>query len=312
MSQTLLHIGFAKSGSTYLQQWFEKHPAMYFQPKHIAGGFYHGWELAKYAQNAGHAPENYVISCDDISIWKGDVQLGPNDFSARQGDSHILGLRGTAPYDYRSYQNMICEMLYGIYPTAKILIVTRGYTTIFKSIYAQYIGMSGTFTFAEMTAANPGMFTTLLDYTFVIELYRKKFGHNNVIVLPYELLRDDLPRFLSLIEQQLNITEKFESDRDKVNAAMDDKILYVYRYVSRLVYGLLKPLPLHVGAKFYGLYMKLVMDRKLHNLFAGISRKTDKKINLEGLDEIVASMKGKAEVLREEPLYQPYLKEYLL
>src|SRR5208283_376024 len=98
MSQTLLHIGFAKSGSTYLQQWFEKHPAMYFQPKYVAGGFYHAWEFAKYAQNTGHAPANFVMSCDDISIWKGDVQLGPNEFSSREGEFAIFGLRGTAAY----------------------------------------------------------------------------------------------------------------------------------------------------------------------------------------------------------------------
>ena len=298
MANILIHIGYAKAGSTYLQQWFHSHPGMYFQPVQHANGFFNAWEMARFAQNAGQAPENFVLSCEGISLW--------------EGNAHILGYRGTVPYNYRNYQDVICEMLYRLYPTAKTLIVTRGYTTIFKSIYAEYISKSGTFTFREILAENPGMLDTLLDYSFVIELYRKKFGPDNVIVLPYELLRDDASAFLSIIEQQLNITDKFEFNPGIVNAAPDDKMLYVIRRVSLLVYGLLKPLPPHLGTKLYSRYMKLVVDRRLLNLFNGLSKINNKKISLDGIDEMVASMKGKAGIFRNEPLYQPYLKEYLL
>jgi hypothetical protein len=299
MAEILLHIGFAKSGSTYLQRWFEQHPALYYQPKHIAGGFYHAWELAKDIQYSEKAPENFVLSCEDFSIWK--------------SEPYFYGVRGTKPYDYKKFQDLLCETLHGLHPTAKVLIVTRGYTTIFKSIYSQYLGMMGTLTFEEMLRDYKDMFSAMLDYTYVINLYRQKFGAHRVIVLPFELLQKDPKIFLSIIEQQMKVDSKFEFHPHKVNAAHAPKVLKLYFKVSNLVYRLLRPFPQNWQTKLYMRYMQIIRGERMYSfmLFASKFIK-DETMNWQGLDNMLDALKGKAAILKDEELYQPFLKEYLL
>ena len=43
-----------------------------------------------------------------------------------------------------------------------------------------------------------------------------------------------------------------------------------------------------------------------------VARFVKDEISLDGLDEVMKTLVGKAELLRHEPIYQPYLKEYLL
>jgi hypothetical protein len=299
MSQILLHIGFAKSGSTYLQRWFEAHPDLYYQPKHIAGGFYHAWELAKKVQHSEKAPENFVLSCEDFSIWK--------------SEPYIYGVRGTKPYNYRKFQDTLCKTLHGLHPSAKVLIVTRGYTTIFKSMYGQYLGMTGTLTFEEMMLDHKDMFAAMLDYTYVINLYRAQFGADNVILLPFELLQKDPVKFLSLIEQGIHLDSKFEFHPNKINAAHPPELLKLYFKLSNLVYRLLKPFPWSWQTGVYQWYMNIMRAETLHRVMMFLSKAIkDKQMNWQGLDEALITYKGKADILKTEDLYQPFLKEYLL
>lgn len=298
MANILLHIGFPKSGSTYLQRWFEEHPEIYFQPKYIAGGFYHAWELAKHAQQSNKTPKHFVLSCEDLTLWKSQ----PN----------IYGLRGTQSYNYKQYQENICVSLKGIYPTAKILIVTRGYEAVFSSVYAQYLASAGTYTFKEMSTELWEMFTTMFDYTRVIELYRSKFDAANVIVLPFELLRDKPEQFLQLIEREMDVSPSFKFSNAKVNAAYDRKTLTAYRNASVLVYKLLKPFPASLQTALYAKYTREVRIKKPHPLLRWVSQFVKNEVSMDGMNELLAAMKGQAEVLGSEELYKPYLKDYLL
>jgi|GEM_PF-5080405 len=40
----LIHIGFPKSGSTFLQEWFRQHPQLFYAPGGL-GGFYNVYEI---------------------------------------------------------------------------------------------------------------------------------------------------------------------------------------------------------------------------------------------------------------------------
>ncbi|HWB63051.1 MAG TPA: hypothetical protein VG603_06035 [Chitinophagales bacterium] len=298
MSQLLIHIGFVKSGSTYLQQWFEKHPEIYFQPKFMAQGFLNAWELAKFAQYAPAVPDKYVLSCEDFSLW--------------HSQPHIYGLKGAVPYNHRQFQERICNMLHGLFPNGSILIVTRGYASVFSSIYNQYLGMGGSCTFAEMADLNREMFLEMLDYSYVVDLYRKKFGSDKVILLPYELMRDDLYKFLSIIEKALDIQQHFTLDGGRVNASYDKKILAAYLKTSRLVYNVLKPFPEKWQKYMYLKYTKAVRGKKPNRTIKWFAQFVKGEIDMNGMDELIQQMKGKADILKLEPLFAPYLKDYLL
>ncbi len=298
MANVLLHVGFPKAGSTFLQNWFNEHPEIYFQPKYVAQGFYNAWKLADDVQHNEKVWENFVLTCEDLMLW--------------QGRPFWYGLTGTEQYDYRSFQNRMCETLHGLFPKAKVLMITRGYSTIFSSIYAQYISMGGTLSCEEMMKTHEEMFSTFLDYNYAINLYREKFGHENVIVLPYELLKENPLKFRLLIEENLVIHNKFDFSLKKENASMDEKNLNAYFHVSRLVFRTLKPLPNNLQIKLYSIYCNLIRARVPHPILNFLSKYISVTISLYGTEEIMLRMKGKAEVLKNEVYHQPYLKEYLI
>jgi hypothetical protein len=298
MSQLLLHIGYPKAGSTFLQQWFDKHPEIYFQPKYMAEGFYHAWQLADYIQHVEKVPENFVLSCEDFMLW--------------QGRPYWYGLTGTEPYDYRTFQNKICETLYNIFPTAKVLMITRGYTTVFASIYAQYISMGGTLSCMELMKRNEEMFTTFLDYSYTINLYQKKFGKDNLVVLPYELLNENPEEFLSLIEAQLTIKSKFNFTFQKLNASMSEAELSAYHKTSRLLFSVLKPFSKSLQIKIYSAYCNAVRAQKPHPVMAFISKFVSGKVDMNACTQMAYAMKGKAEILRSEKYHQNYLLDYMI
>lgn len=298
MSQVLIHIGFPKSGSTYLQKWFEEHPDLYFQPKHFAQGFYNALELARYAKDTEEIKGNYVLSCEDLTLFN----------NVRDP----LGLRKVFPFDYLKFQNNICTILHQLHPTAKILIVTRGYTTIFSSIYAHYVAMAGTLTFRELMHEAREMFSVLLDYNEVIDLYRKRFGVQNVIVLPYELLKDDPSRFLSFIEKEMAVTQKFEFPAETINASPDKKTLTAYHFVSFSILKLIKIFPHSWQLTIYNNYTQRVYSGKVNSFMNWLSKFFSTEISMKENTDILSIMKGKAEIVRNEELFQPYLKQYLI
>jgi len=298
MSKVLIHIGYVKSGSTYLQRWLADHPAMFYKFKAVTG-FYGTHDISWYAESTDPMHECFVISSEHLSVWK--------------SDSDIVGMRsGLKKYDIKAYQNKLCDTLYAVYPTAKILIVTRGYTSLFNSFFSSYVSIGGTYNFEDLLKSMWDNFPDLFDYTRVVSIYREKFGHDNVIVLPYEMLRADPHAFTALIENKMGVKNSFKYSTEKVNASLDKKVLTAYRAVSNTVYRVIQPFPYKIQKVLYGLYIRQLHQHNLDFLFKIVTRILDKEESMAAMEGVLKNMAGKAEILRHEELYQPYLKEYLL
>ena len=298
MSNVLIHIGYIKSGSTYLQRWFEKHPAMFYKFKAITG-FYGTHDISWYAESTDPMHECFVISSEHLSVWK--------------SDSDIVGMRnGLKKYDIKAYQQKLRDTLFAIYPTAKVLIVTRGYTSLFQSLYSQDLAIGGTYDYENLLKSMWENFPDLFDYSHVIGLYRAKFGDDNVIVLPYELLRADPHAFTAIIEKKMGIKNTYQFTSEKINASLDRKLLRAYRQLSNIIYRSVKPFPYKVQRALYGFYIMQLHRNNIDFLLKFIARVIDKEEGMQGMDGVLKALEGKAEALRQEELYQPYLKEYLL
>lgn len=296
MSGVLIHIGYPKSGSTYLQRWFELHPSFFWKHRGVTG-FFISHDISRYAEKHNSLHSYFVLSCEELSSWKGDVD--------------IVGMKDTVMYDVRQYQNNLAHTLKRIYPQAKILIVTRGYTTFFHSMYNELRMGGGVLSYPELHEKYIEFFKTTYDYSYVVNLYRTVFGHENVIVLPFEMLHDNPSSFTGIIEEALGIERAFTIGRDKVNASLDQKTLTAYRTVSNLVYEGIKPLPYNMKRWLYWSYIQWIKKKK-PNPFLHFIGKFMQAEDLSAVQQTVEAMRGRAEILRDEPLYQPYLKEYLL
>lgn len=297
MAQVLIHIGFPKAGSTYLQHWFAKHPAMFYQLNAVAG-FYHSTDLSKYAESPESLHGYFVLSAEHLSAW--------------QGEPDIVGLKNTKLYDVEAYQKKIVATLHGLYPHAKILIVTRGYTSFFQSFYAEYLSVGGVLDFAVLLKNFGPFFNSVLNYTGTITNYRNVFGEENVIVLPYEMLRQNPVAFTSFIEERLGVKEKFAFASEKINPSLNSNQLFTYKRFSNFLFRIIQPLPYSLQRIVFGYYTTKLRVKKPNAFIQFLSKFNNGAVELPGLEQTLEGLKGQAEILRHEKLYEPYLKEYLL
>lgn len=296
MADVLIHIGYPKAGSSYLQDWFSKHPSFLYKFNSVAG-FNNLHELASYAQTTNRVHECFVASSEDLTVWKGNID--------------IVGLK-YVPYDIVGYQKKACQVLFKIFPSAKVLIITRGFESMLKSIYSESVLAGCIQTFEEFQEENGNILSLFYDYNFVIGLYRQAFKKENVITLPYELLRENPEEFLRMIEDVVGIKERFAFSTEKVNPSLSANLMNTYRKISKMLYKMVQPFPYSLQKAIYGFYVYQLYRTKPHPLIKLVSKSGGENEVLSVTEKTLQLFTSKAELLKAEKLYEPYLKEYLL
>lgn len=209
----LIHVGLPKTGSTYLQHWFEQNPQIAYAKGAIAG-YADVWRLAELAAAPDPAWRCRVTSAEALTY-----PLAAPSLSEVGADT----LKAT-----QAAQEMVCDTLHSLFPDAFVLIVTRGYASVLRSGYSQYIREGGDLPAATLlpVMARVAGVVGLYDYDRIAALYRRRFGERT-IVLPYEFMRDELPAFLGLIEQPLGL-ERFDASEDPVNPSLTAAQMHWY------------------------------------------------------------------------------------
>jgi hypothetical protein len=289
MTGHLIHIGYPKAGSTFLQRWFERHPQLAYVEGGIAG-FQNVYEIVK----QGVAPRQGILyritSSEDFSAPHRTVAEIVAEYSS---------------FDFTGAQKRVCAILSSLFPNARVLIVTRGFHSMGLSSYSQYVRSGGDATLESLIAALTR--ARLWDYDAFTDLYAKAFGAENVIVVPYELLRDDSGAFLRAVEERLGL-EHFAGYRDeRFNPSLSAVELYWYPRLTRAV----RKLP--VGARLRRLYTRAAFTKRFRIPIAVLQRlRPGQPVTAESIpDEVVNAFRGQAESLRGNPLYAPYARDYL-
>lgn len=301
--QHLIHIGYPKAGSTFLQRWFERHPQLRFADGGL-GGFHDVYSLAQVPERSYRY---YVTSSETLS----SPYTGAGGLSFEEG-----GKRGGLPHRIKDAQAEVCAVLKTLYPASRILIVTRGFRDIALSGYSRYVSAGGVLHLEEMLQYFVDRLgedvSDQYDFDYLIRLYAASFGRENLIVLPYELLRDDQPRFVRLLEARLAL-EHVELDLGRVNASLSPEELYWYPLISRAALGLASCLGSGRRERAFDWYARRTADNRLRSLVGLLSRvRPGGKITGANFPErFLLYCRGKAESLRGDPLYAPYAAEYL-
>jgi hypothetical protein len=204
----------------------------------------------------------------------------------------------------------MCDVLAGLFGSARVLCVTRGFRSMVLSSYSQFVRAGGTTDFPEFCEslrADPA--GLVFDYDRMLALYRRAFSPAQVRFMPYELLRDDPAGFTRALEAWLGL-DRCDAPADRINPAVAPEALVWYPRITRAVLGapiggrLRKRLfRWHVGQTMAGRYRHPL--RIAHRLFpaAPISAASVP-------DSCLEVFRGKAESLRHEPLYPPYADDY--
>ena len=184
--QPFVHIGYHKTGSTFLQKRvFRRGPGFSL----VAEG------------NALRPAFVPLQSADPFSFDPVAVRetFRPAMEKAREQDlvpvfaaERLSGSPQSGGYDSKQ----IAERLAATFPEARVLMVIREQTDMLVSVYKQYVKMGGPGTFRQYVSPHSRAFRIPLfdfryfEYHRLVGCYQNLFGAENVLVLPYELLRD--------------------------------------------------------------------------------------------------------------------------
>jgi hypothetical protein len=299
MTDHLIHIGYAKAGSNFLRDWFARHPQLAYAPGGIAG-FHDIFSLARESASQGRHPLYRVTSSEGLATPHIGVGHPAPDY--QQID----------PASLPSAQAKACTLLAALFPTARILIVTRGFRSMLMSTYSQYVRTGGEDSLAGACAKARRVEGSLTqwNYDFLIGLYRKAFGDLNVIVLPYEMLRDDAAAFLGEIATRLGLAD-IGVPPGRPNPSLSPIELAWYPPLTRLVRSL--PLGAWGRRKAWQLYVQAAMTNRLRVPIALLQRlRTLPAVTDAPLTpEMMEGFRGFATSLRDEPLYRAYARDYL-
>jgi hypothetical protein len=290
----LIHIGLPKTGSTFLQDWFESHPQIAYAKGAIAG-FQNVWRLAELAVVPNPDWRCRVTSAESLSC-----PLSVPPFDAIGPHTHEA---------MQSAQEAVCNTLKALFPDAFILIVTRGFGSILRSGYSQFLRTGGDLSAETLlpdlvrVAKDFGLY----DYDRISALYRGQFGART-IVLPYELLRDNQVEFLEQIGQPLGL-DPFEPGREAINASLSAAQIRWYPGVARLF----AKIPIQAARRWLLAQHRWRAERggwsKLVALLERAAGPSPALPDFAG--EELACLAPLAAQLRQEPAFRAYVSEYL-
>lgn len=300
MARHLVHIGYPKTGSMFLQRWFADHPEIAFQPGGI-GGCSDVYDLVR--QSAAPDPE---VRCR-VTSFEG---LATPDLRAGR---IVPDLRRDAQGPDFEAQKRACATLAALFPGAHILLVTRGFRSILLSGYSQYVRSGGDLDFNAFRTPDPEEVEQgrhAWHYDSLIGLYEAAFG-DGLIVMPYELLRDDPARFAAEIERRLGLSH-IPPFAEPLNPSLSPEELRWYPRLTRLLRRL--PVGAAIRSALLRRYVPRIGGRRLGMLVRLLQRiRPITPVTPDLLtDDMLDFCRGKAERLRSDPLYAPYGDQYFL
>lgn len=303
MARHLIHVGYGKAGSTFLQAWFAAHPGLRYAPGGL-GGFRDVYEMSR---TPDAACSYYVTSYEGLSL---PVRSA--------GGMHLdfLSARPAPETRVKEKQAAVCSVLKNLYPGSRALIVTRGFKGLIISGYSECVRLGTRLhlkgvcrEFSECLRTDGDHYW---DFDYLIRLYAEAFGEENLIVMPYELLRDDQDRFLALLEERLGISHAGVGP-GRLNPSLSPEELYWYPLISRAVGSAASRLGRARFQRVYRWYVLKILNNRLRPLvkLLRLLRPGGKITGADFPEEILDYCRGKATLLKEDPLYAPYAAEYL-
>lgn len=291
----VIHIGFPKCASTYLQQWFAAHPQIAYKPGGLAG-MHTIYDLIASVLDQPDETRCTVTSAEQIS-----APVDPSSFGA-------IDMDGAA--NLRRWIEYLCAKLAATFPDASILIITRNHAEVLKSSYSEIVSHgrldfadnAALFNSANLAAAAP------FDYDHMLGLYSRHFA-GRVLALPYELLVDHEAGFLRHVAQFLGV-DAFSPPIGKVNSGLGDDELYYYPRIGNFLrrFALTRWLYCCLS-KLHRVMIRRGGWKPLIALMARLGRPGT--VNVEIPNALLAKMEASCQMLIQSEIYAPYRARYL-
>lgn len=221
MKQTIIHIGFPKTGTTFLQKYLDLHPAVYHNRKRFES-YYKTGKIDDKIVIKNIEETTDILSEELLSVWHGDDS---------QENIRTYNLN----YDILKQKKEVAENLKALFPNAKILITVRGYSSLIKSLYSQYLFGGGTRSVTYFLKNSQEMIIQLFNYDYVIYTYQEIFGKENIYIIPFEFLVDSPNNYLIYIENTFQI-QHFDFSPEKIHHSVSKKGTLIIRCMNILAH----------------------------------------------------------------------------
>jgi len=236
MKRVLLHIGYHKTATSWLQNQLFVSTNTVFEPLSKNS---HGQSTLGRKFLFNH--EGYLISSFDLNTSELNKELEtisatkPNLYNKIPVVSHenLSGNPCCGGPDAMS----CARRLHNFFPDARVLIVIREQKSFLLSFYFQYLHMRGMKSINKFLKNRfddlkiPSFSPDHLIYNGLIKHYFELFGSENVIVLPYELFRTNPQQFISELSVFLN--ENIKVDEKAFDRHINEKDHHFVNYYFR-------------------------------------------------------------------------------
>lgn len=225
------HIGIHKTATTWLQRdVFPQHPELWVatvgtRPARIPKLIKQLWMINELSFNPDEWHQEFTTLLNEHVPPERIVGLSAENLSGHG----MTGARSA----------YLTQRLATLFPQLKIILVLRHPVQYVKSIYTQYVIEGGTKSLGVFLCDStiPGRaLVQRLDYQGLIRLYQQTFGKQNVLVLPYEWLRESPTDYLNAMWAFIGVSPFDDTaiSQRKQNPSLSIPSLWLTRMATQL------------------------------------------------------------------------------
>ncbi|MCB9205230.1 MAG: sulfotransferase domain-containing protein [Flavobacteriales bacterium] len=224
ITDLLIHIGYHKTGTTWLQNELFVSGNNVFEPlsnnasRHstVAQHFIQaddGVLLSSFDQNTAKVLSEANLIIKEVDRFAGKVPVISHE--RLSGNPHASG------FDSK----LVAHRIHKAFPRAKIFIVIREQRSFILSSYFQYLSIGGTdslikYLNSRYDGRRPHFSGKHVDYLPLVKEYLELFGNEKVLVLPYEQFKENPTAFMNrlgnFVGKEINVERlAFEVRRNK-------------------------------------------------------------------------------------------------
>lgn len=267
MNNILIHIGYHKTATTWLQKELfiednsvflplsrDKYKQSTFAIKFILGD--DGYLLSPFNNNENAIKREYLYLLKDKKNIDEKVLVVSSE--------RLCGNYRSAGFDSK----IIAHRINNMFKNARIFISIREQKSFVLSSYLQYLSRGGIYGIEKFLNRRfdyqmPTFSPHHIDYVPLIKEYQLLFGKENVLVLPYEIFRDFPDVFIqhigNFIDQDIVVdNQRF---KEKYNTKENPFLLYKFRLMNLFLFcnssNFYSSLHNPVSKKMASLFLKL-------------------------------------------------------
>jgi len=226
--RVLIHVGYVKTGSTWLQ-------TQIFNNKNL--GFALVCDRPLLTHQIIHPPI-FEFNVDVIQQHINENLRHINDEKVPVvSHERLAGSAISGGFD----STIIADRLFELLPEAKALIVIREQLSHILSTYKEYVNQGGVCSLQQFLFPPEGRALPLFNFSFyeyhkLIEYYHSRWGREKILVLPYELLVQKPLDFYNTIASFVGAKNAPSIPSDRVRISKGSFSVSVERQMNRLFY----------------------------------------------------------------------------